>query len=117
VSASVNVPKSCRPALPVDWFIAQAQNLPALSQSLTNNITATSKSFTADIENAISSGAFGVDELSVVVAGPWGPVFEYNYGKLRSNASGTVNGDSIYRIASISKVNIYTLLIVTHYIR
>jgi CubicO group peptidase (beta-lactamase class C family) len=107
VLASVIVPKSCRPALPVDWFIAQAQNLPALSQSLSDNITATSKIFKADIEKGISDGALGVDVLSIVVAGPWGPVFEYNYGKLRSNAADTVNGDSIYRIASISKVHIY----------
>jgi CubicO group peptidase (beta-lactamase class C family) len=48
----------------------------------------------------------GIDAVSVVVGGPWSVVYEHHVGKLRSNDSSdtrTVNGDSIYRIGSITK--------------
>ncbi|KAJ7293134.1 beta-lactamase/transpeptidase-like protein [Mycena rebaudengoi] len=50
-----------------------------------------------------------IDSLSIAVVTPNGPVFERGYGALRANETdperrGSVTRDSIYRIASISKM-------------
>ena len=50
-----------------------------------------------------------VDSLAVAVVTPAGAIFEHGYGSLRANETdpnrrGEVNRDSIYRIASITKV-------------
>lgn len=50
-----------------------------------------------------------IDSLAVAVVTPAGTVFEHGYGSLRANETdpsrrGQVNQDSIYRIASVTKV-------------
>jgi hypothetical protein len=97
------VPRSCRPPLPVDWFINNAQTKPNFSRSVTDGLDAASKAFTTYLNSQLT----GVEVMSVVVAAPWGIVSEFNYGKLRMNdtkETKNVSGDSIYRVASVSKV-------------
>ncbi|KAJ7631169.1 beta-lactamase/transpeptidase-like protein [Roridomyces roridus] len=55
------------------------------------------------------TAASDIDSLSIAVVGPNGPIFERGYGVLRANESetqnsGSVTRDSIYRIASITKM-------------
>jgi len=50
-----------------------------------------------------------IDSLAVAVVTPAGAIFEHGYGSLRANETdpsrrGEVNGNSIYRIASVTKV-------------
>jgi CubicO group peptidase (beta-lactamase class C family) len=47
-----------------------------------------------------------IDSLSIAVVTPNGPIFQKGYGVLRANETGarTPDADSIYRIASISKM-------------
>ena len=104
-------PQSCRPSLPSDWFISQFQELPTFSENLTQFAKAAYFNLTSFINYTVGTVG-GVDAVSVVVAGPWGVVAEHNVGKLRANDSADetiVNGNSIYRIASISKVVCYFL--------
>ena len=104
LAATVLEPTTCRPALPVDWFIRKAQNSPCFSEALSHSLQIASANLSAIVDLMPSKK---VDAVSVVVAGPWGRVVEHHVGKLRSNDScddRTVDGDSIYRIASISKV-------------
>jgi hypothetical protein len=108
VLSSILSPKTCRPPLPIDWFISQYQHLPSFSQNLTDRAKAASAALGTYIDIALSHVS-DIDAVSVVVAGPWGPVTEHHVGKLKANDSSDhriVNGDSIYRIASISKVSI-----------
>jgi len=115
-SASLKTPTSCRPALPVDWFLAQAKSPSSFSQSLNNSIATSSANFTAFIKQGISSGTAGISALSVVVAAPWGPIFTYNYGKVRQNdtsSAAEVDGDSIYRLGTMSKAYYFTSSSVT----
>lgn len=101
-SASLKTATSCRPALPVDWFISRAKSPSSLSQFVNNSIATASANFTTFIEREIP----GTTALSVIVAAPWGPIFTYNYGKLRQNDTSnpaTVDGDSIYRLGTMSK--------------
>lgn len=105
--ATVLEPVTCRPALPVDWFIREARTTPTLSQVLVGDLNAAATNLSSIVDLMLSDQ---VDAVSVVVAGPWGHVAEYNVGKLRSNDSSdlrTVDIDSIYRIASISKVSFH----------
>lgn len=51
-----------------------------------------------------------IDSLSVAVVASGGPIFERNYGVMRGNETGSAKttSDSMYRIASVSKL--FTLL-------
>ncbi|KAJ7246323.1 beta-lactamase/transpeptidase-like protein [Mycena haematopus] len=55
------------------------------------------------------TAASDIDSLSIAVVTPNGPIFEHGYGVLRANETdpekrGSVTRDSIYRIASITKM-------------
>ena len=97
---------TCRPPLPFEWFISQTQSPPLFSRSLTKTFAAASANLSVIIDEAISLVA-GIDAISMVVAAPWGIVAEHNVGKLRSNDTfdtRKVDGESAYRIGSVSKV-------------
>lgn len=99
-------PTTCRPPLPFEWFISQTQSEPLFSQSLNKTFAAASTNLSAIIDETFSLVA-GIDAISMVVAGPWGIIAEHNVGKLRSNDTfdtRKVNGESAYRIGSVSKV-------------
>jgi hypothetical protein len=99
-------PTTCRPPLPIDWFISQAQTLPEFSDALTTAAKTASLSVSKYIDSIFSTEA-NVDAISVVVSAPWGIVSEHYVGPLRSNDTADprmVNGESIYRVASLSKV-------------
>jgi hypothetical protein len=99
-------PTTCRPPLPIDWFISQAQTLPDFSDSLTTAAKNASVSLSKYIDSIFSTEA-NIDAISVVVSGPWGIVTEHYVGPLRSNDTADprmVNGESSYRVASLSKV-------------
>jgi hypothetical protein len=109
ISAKVIPARSCRPSLPVQWFVHQSQELslsnfsPELQLKF-NNLTNLSH---AGVQQILQEQP-DLNALSVVVAGPWGHVLDAHGGTLRVNDShypGVLNGDSIYRIASISKVS------------
>ena len=105
VLSGVIVPTSCRPPLPIDWFIRHAQTVPHFSDSLQQNFTDAASRVAVGAQVAINNSL--ADALSVVVGAPWGIVAEYHIGSLRSNDTSderTVNGDSAYRIGSVSKV-------------
>lgn len=58
---------------------------------------------------SIRTAASDIDSLSIAVVTPAGPIFEHGYGVLRANETspekrGSVTRDSIYRIASITKM-------------
>ncbi|KAJ7925981.1 beta-lactamase/transpeptidase-like protein [Mycena leptocephala] len=58
---------------------------------------------------SMRTAASDIDSLSIAVVTPDGPIFERGYGILRANESdpenfGSVTRDSIYRIASITKM-------------
>ncbi|KAF8216007.1 beta-lactamase/transpeptidase-like protein [Mycena galopus ATCC 62051] len=58
---------------------------------------------------SIRTTASDIDSLSIAVVTPAGPIFERGYGVLRANETslekrGSVTRDSIYRIASITKM-------------
>jgi hypothetical protein len=98
-------PKSCRSPLAIDWFINNAQIKPNFSKSVTDGLSAASSNLTAYLTSQLT----GIDELSVVVNAPWGTISEFNYGKLRMNDTKdtrNVSGDSVYRVASVSKVTL-----------
>ena len=107
ISAKIITARSCRPSLPVDWFVHESQSLslssfsPALQLKFQNATNLSAQS----LPNALKEP--GLNAITVAVAGPWGTVFEGSVGTLRfndSNYPGKLDGDSIYRIASISKV-------------
>src|ERR1700737_1434394 len=101
---TIVAPSACRPPLPVDWFIHQFQRGPHLSETLNNSLANASATLSGIIDSTISGTG---ESMSITVAGPWGLVFEHHVGKLRGNDSSDtrqVDGDSIYRIASITKV-------------
>jgi len=107
VDAYLITGQTCRPSLPIDWFIEQAQSPPLFSQILQEEFKNATELTDTNLANLVNSSAFDVSALSIVVAGPWGKVYETNLGVLRAND--TVHdmppdGDSIYRIACISKV-------------
>ncbi|KAK7064062.1 beta-lactamase domain-containing protein [Favolaschia claudopus] len=69
------------------------------------------KAAAADLHSFLSlrTSAPDIDSLSIAVVTPAGPIFEHGYGVLRANESalesrGSVTRDSIYRIASITKM-------------
>jgi hypothetical protein len=73
--------------------------------------TGLSRNISAVLEPFLSSRAeeTDIDSLSFAVTGPYDSLFEFTYGSLRANETdhskrGTVTRDSIYRIASISKM-------------
>jgi hypothetical protein len=106
VCSKIVPPTTCRPPLPVDWYIARHQGFSGFSQQARYNINVASLELASFVNQTISDIP-GIDASSLIVAGPWGKVFEQNLGKLRSNDTSDtriVNGDSIYRIASVSKV-------------
>lgn len=109
ISGTLVTSKSCRPSLPVEWFIHNAKSISmgCFSQDLQNKFLAASNETAAAI-NTVLTKLTDIDTISVVVAGPWGHVSDHHVGKLRFNDTAdhrTVDGDSIYRIASISKVS------------
>ncbi|KAJ7102487.1 beta-lactamase/transpeptidase-like protein [Mycena belliarum] len=58
---------------------------------------------------SLRTAANDIDSLSIAVVTPDGPIFERGYGVLRANESdpvkrGSITRDSIYRIASITKM-------------
>jgi hypothetical protein len=106
VFSTVLSPKTCRPPLPIDWFISEFQSPPKFSQNITNMATAASAALASFVNKTLAHTS-DVDAVSVVVAGPWGVVDEHHIGKLKANDSSdhrTVDGNSIYRVASMSKV-------------
>ena len=108
--AAVIVPaRSCRPSLPVNWFIHQGKTLslssfsPDLQYKFHNATNRTNLAIQTVLDQIPD-----IDTISIVVAGPWGHVSDHHVGKLRFNETKdtrVVDGDSIYRIASISKVS------------
>ena len=99
------IPKSCRPPLPIDWFIRHAQTAPKFSDYLRQNFSEAATLIAAGAQKAINESL--ADALSIVVGAPWGIVAEYHVGSLRSNDTSDeriVNGNSAYRIGSVSKV-------------
>ena len=106
MSGTIIKPKSCRPPLPVDWFINHSQSIPHLSESFHKRLDNASASLSAIIDSTLSrDGNF--DSVSIVVGAPWGTIFEHHVGKLRANDSSdtrTVDSDSMFRIGSITKV-------------
>jgi hypothetical protein len=73
--------------------------------------TGLSRNISAVLEPFLSSRAEqdDIDSLSFAVTGPYDSLFEFTYGSLRANETdqlkkGAVTRDSIYRIASISKM-------------
>jgi len=109
ISGEVVTAKSCRPSLPVEWFIHNAKtiSMECFSQDLQKKFLAASNQTASAINTALTK-LTDIDAISVVVAGPWGHVSDHHVGKLRFNDTAdhrTVDGDSIYRIASISKVS------------
>jgi len=111
VFSKIFEPTTCRPPLPFEWFISNTQSPPLFSQGLTKAFAAASANLSAIIDETISFVA-GVDAISMVVAAPWGIVAEHNVGKLRSNDTfdtRKVDGQSAYRIGSVSKVFLLNL--------
>lgn len=105
-SGSIVPPGACRPPLPVDWFINQAQSLPHFSDFLNTSFKNASSTLSYIIDSAMSTSR-NIEAVSVVVGGPWGIVYEHHSGRLRSNDSSDkrlVDTNSIYRIGSITKV-------------
>jgi len=100
---TINTPLSCRAPLPIEWFINNTQSASNLSSSLTGSLDAASKNLSSYIESIFTTG----DAISVIIGTPWGPISELNFGNLRSNTTGnnqTVNSQSLYRVASTTKV-------------
>jgi hypothetical protein len=110
--SAVISPTTCRPPLPIDWFISQAQTLPEFSATLTTAFNTASGSLYKFIDTLFTT-ELNVDAISTVVAGPWGIVAEHYVGPLRSNDTTDhriVQGDSSYRIASLSKACVAILV-------
>jgi hypothetical protein len=108
VLSAVISPTTCRPPLPIDWFISQAETLPEFSATLTTAFNTASGSLYKLIDTVFTT-ELNVDAISTVVSGPWGIVAEHYVGPLRSNDTTDhriVQGDSSYRIASLSKVRV-----------
>src|SRR5271170_7160201 len=100
---TINTPLSCRAPLPIEWFINNAQTASTLSPSVSRTLTVASKNLSSYIQSQLPVG----DTASVIIGTPWGPISEINFGKLRSNTTGdnqTVNSQSLYRVASTTKV-------------
>lgn len=100
---TINTPLSCRAPLPIEWFINNTQSASNISSSVMDSLAAASKNLSSYIESIFTIG----DAISVVVGTPWGPISELNFGNLRSNTSGNnqiVNSQSLYRVASTTKV-------------
>jgi hypothetical protein len=99
--------KSCRPPLPIDWFINHFQSIPPhLSDSFYKNLDNATASLSAIINSTVV-GYGNVDSVSLIVGTPWGEIFDHHVGKLRANDTSdtrTVNSDSMFRIGSITKV-------------
>jgi hypothetical protein len=106
MSGSIVPARTCHPSLPIDWFIRNAQSMPPFSEFWNSSLASASAKLSAIIDsNRFYSS--GMEAVSVVVSAPWGIVYEHHVGKLRNNDSSDhriVNGDSIYRIGSITKV-------------
>jgi hypothetical protein len=101
----------CDPPLPMPWFLSHAQSLSlsSFSQGLQETFRVAGEKFSRSTEEILNGAGQKISAASVAVAGPWGHVLDYNTGKLRSNDSKdsrTVDGNSIYRIASMSKVRV-----------
>jgi len=99
ISAKIITARTCRPSLPVDWFVHESQSLslssfsPALQLKFQNATNLSAQSLPSALKEP------GLNAITVV--------FEGSVGTLRfndSNYPGKLDGDSIYRIASISKV-------------
>src|SRR5208282_5504420 len=100
---TINTPLSCRAPLPIEWFINNTQNASVLSPWATSTLAAASKNLSSYIQSQLSVG----DAVSVLIGSPWGTVSEMNFGKIRSNTTAdnrTVNSQSLYRVASTTKV-------------
>lgn len=68
-----------------------------------DSLAVASKNLSSYIESIFTVG----DAISVVVGTPWGPISELNLGNLQSNTSVNnqiVNSQSLYRVASTTKV-------------
>jgi hypothetical protein len=103
---TINTPLSCRAPLPIEWFINNMQSGSKLPPSTKSSLAAASKTLSSYIESLFTTG----DTISVVVGAPWGPILELNLGNLRNNAtdySQTVNSQSLYRVASTTKVRLF----------
>jgi hypothetical protein len=106
MSGTIIQPKSCRPPLPVAWFINHSQSIPHLSESFHKRLDNASASLSAIIDSTLSRDG-NLDSVSIVVGAPWGTIFKHHGGKLRANDTSdtrTVNSDSMFRIGSITKV-------------
>jgi len=100
---TINTPLSCRAPLPIEWFINNTQSVSKLSSSTTVSLAAASKNLSSYIESIFTAG----DALSLIVGTPWGSISELNFGNVRSNTTSnnqTVNSQSLYRVASTTKV-------------
>jgi hypothetical protein len=100
---TINTPLSCRAPLPIEWFMNNTQSASNLPSSITGSLAAASKSLSSYIESIFTTS----DAISVIVGTPWGPISELNFGNLRNNTTGnnqTVNSQSLYRVASTTKV-------------
>src|SRR5271154_5966350 len=100
---TINTPLSCRAPLPIEWFINNTQTASALSLWASSSLATASKNLSSYIQSQLMAG----DTASVIIGTPWGPISEMNFGKLRSNTTGdnqTVNSQSLYRVASTTKV-------------
>lgn len=105
-------PKTCRAPLPVEWFISEFQSLPTFSKNITD-MTANASETLASVVNATFTNIPGINAMSVVVAAPWGVVSEHHIGKLKANDSTDsriVDGNSIYRVGSMTKVRPYNTI-------
>jgi len=103
---TINTPLSCRAPLPIEWFINNTHTASALSPWASGTLAAASKNLSSYIESQLMVG----DTASVIIGTPWGSISEMNFGKLRSNTTGdnqTVNSQSLYRVASTTKVPLF----------
>src|SRR5579859_7681015 len=106
LSGTLLVPTSCRPPLPINWFINTFQSQPSFSADLTAKFANASASLSAIIGSTLSQ-LNNTESVSVMVGSPWGTVYEHNNGKLRRNDTDDermVDHTSMYRIGSITKV-------------
>lgn len=91
----------CRPPLPDLLFKGE------LDLSHSEAVKSAIKDVNAEFSSFFEKG--GIDSISLAVVTPFGSIYESFWGTLRANESKgisqeTVNRDTIYRLASISKV-------------
>jgi hypothetical protein len=98
--------ETCRPPLPYEWFINVTQTPPQFSVELMESAAGAAANLSLLINETLSTTG-DIDSVSLVVGAPWGILTEHHVGNLKFNETSddtAVNGSSIYRIASLSKV-------------